>query len=50
LLFIFLKKKEKQNFCLLRYCSFTAAVLIVLKPGPAGRPGTRPTGAGTGLG
>jgi len=22
------KKKEKQNFCLLRYCSFTAAVLF----------------------
>jgi hypothetical protein len=24
----FWKKKEKQNFCLLRYCSFTAAVLF----------------------
>jgi hypothetical protein len=22
------KKKEKQNFCLLLYCSFTAAVLF----------------------
>jgi hypothetical protein len=24
----FSEKKEKQNFCLLRYCSFTAAVLF----------------------
>jgi hypothetical protein len=24
----FLKKKEKQNFCLWRYCLFTAAVLF----------------------
>jgi len=28
LFFIFLKKKEKHNFCLMRYCSFTAVVLF----------------------
>jgi hypothetical protein len=27
----FLKKKEKHNICLLRYCSFTVAVLFKIK-------------------